>query len=167
MSSRSESGSTVSRLDEVDKSKDILANGGSGRSWTDATPSSESEQGEVAGSAEDLTIRAANIVCHMLVLNAWRRRRAGIAQLEQQVEHLHLQIELLRRLLLAENDRVDRLNGELHREKSQLEETTRERDVVKSVRALLSHFLHYVVYKLRTQFYLSGCFVCRRETSWR
>ncbi|CAL1677627.1 unnamed protein product [Lasius platythorax] len=131
---KSESGSTVSRLDEVDKSKDILANGGSGRSWTDATPSSESEQGEVAGSAEDLTIRAANIVCHMLVLNAWRRRRAGIAQLEQQVEHLHLQIELLRRLLLAENDRVDRLNGELHREKSQSEETTRERDAVKSER---------------------------------
>ncbi|XP_029166129.1 autophagy-related protein 23 [Nylanderia fulva] len=130
---KSESGSTVSRLDEVtDRSKDILANGGSGRSWTDATPSSESEQGEVAGSAEDLTIKAANIVCHMLVLNAWRRRRAEIAQLEQQVEHLHLQIEFLRRLLLAENDRVGRLNGELHREKSQLEETMRERDAVKS-----------------------------------
>jgi len=114
-----------------------LANGGSGRSWTDATPSSESEQGEVAGSAEDLTIRAANIVCHMLVLNAWRRRRVEIAQLEQQVEHLHLQIEFLRRLLLAENDRVGRLNGELHREKSQLEEMTRERDAVKLVRSTL------------------------------
>ncbi|KAL6447391.1 hypothetical protein ACFW04_001537 [Cataglyphis niger] len=129
---KSESGSSVSRLDDVtDKSKDILTNGGSGRSWTDATPSSESEQGEVAGSAEDLTIRAANIVCHMLVLNAWRRRRTEITQLEQQVEHLHLQIEFLRRLLLAENDRVGRLNGELHREKSQLEETTRERDAIK------------------------------------
>ncbi|EFN68842.1 hypothetical protein EAG_07463 [Camponotus floridanus] len=129
---KSESGSTVSRLDEAaDKSRDILANGGSGRSWTDATPSSESEQGEVAGSAEDPTTRAANIVCHMLVVNAWRRRRVEIAQLEQQVEHLHLQIEFLRRLLLAENDRVGRLNGELHRDKSQLEEMTRERDAVK------------------------------------
>lgn len=114
-----------------------MANGGSGRSWTDATPSSESEQGEVAGSAEDLTTRAANIVCHMLVLNAWRRRRVEIAQLEQQVEHLHLQIEFLRRLLLAENDRVGRLNGELHREKSQLEEMTLERDAVKLVRSTL------------------------------
>ncbi|XP_072756670.1 uncharacterized protein [Anoplolepis gracilipes] len=128
---KSESSSTVSRLDEMEKSKDILANGGSGRSWTDATPSSESDQGEVAGSAEDLTIRAANIVCHLLVLNAWRRRRTEITQLEQQVEHLHLQIEFLRRLLLAENDRVGRLNSELHREKSQLDEMTRERDTVK------------------------------------
>lgn len=149
---RSESGSTVSRLDEAaDKSRDILANGGSGRSWTDATPSSESEQGEVVGSAEDPTIRAANIVCHMLVLNAWRRRRVEIAQLEQQVEHLHLQIEFLRRLLLAENDRVGRLNGDLHREKSQLEEMTRERDAIKLV-SLWSNFNNfvYIVYKSST-----------------
>lgn len=68
------------------------------------------------------------------MLNAWRRRRAEIAQLGQQVENLHLQIEFLRRLLLVENDRVGRLNGELHREKSQLEEVIRERDAVKSVR---------------------------------
>jgi len=52
------------------------------------------------------------------------------------VEHLHLQIEFLRRLLLAENDRVGRLNGELHREKSQLEEAVREREAIKSVRAI-------------------------------
>lgn len=134
---KSESESSASRFDEIaDRGKDILANGGSaycsGRSWTDRTPSSESEQGEAAGLTEDPTIKAANVVCRMLVLNAWRRRRAEIAQLEQQVEHLHLQIEFLRRLLLAENDRVGRLNGELHREKSQLEETTRERDAVKS-----------------------------------
>ncbi|XP_071562934.1 uncharacterized protein [Temnothorax nylanderi] len=127
---KSESESSASRLDEIaDRTKDILANGGSGRSWTDATPSSESEQGE---ATEDPTIKAANVVCRVLVLNAWRRRRAEIAQLEQQVEHLHLQIEFLRRLLLAENDRVGRLNGELYREKSQLEEMTRERDAVKS-----------------------------------
>lgn len=111
-------------------------NGGSGRSWTNPTPSSESEQGESIGLSEDPTIKAANVVCRMLVLNAWRRRRAEIAQLEQQVEHLHLQIEFLRRLLLAENDRVTRLNGELHREKSQLEEVTRERDTVRSVRSI-------------------------------
>ncbi|XP_011874537.1 PREDICTED: coiled-coil domain-containing protein 186 [Vollenhovia emeryi] len=130
---RSESGSSASRLDEIaDRTKDILANGGSGRSWTDATPSSESEQGEATGLTEDPTIRAANVVCHVLVLNAWRRRRAEIAQLEQQVEHLHLQIEFLRRLLLAESDRVGRLNGELHREKAQLEEATRERDAARS-----------------------------------
>lgn len=134
MSFRSESDSSASRVDEIaDRTKDILANGGSGRSWTDATPSSESEQGEAVGLLEDPTIKAANVVCRMLVLNAWRRRRAEIAQLEQQVEHLHLQIEFLRRLLLAENDRVGRLNGELYREKSQLEEVTRERDAVKSV----------------------------------
>lgn len=137
MSFRSESESSASRLDEIaDRTKDILANGGSGRSWTDATPSSESEQGEATGQTEDPTVKAANVVCRVLVLNAWRRRRAEIAQLEQQVEHLHLQIEFLRRLLLAENDRVGRLNGELHREKTQLEEVTRERNTVKSVRSI-------------------------------
>ncbi|KAL0119678.1 hypothetical protein PUN28_007845 [Cardiocondyla obscurior] len=129
---KSEAGSSASRFDEiVDRTKEILANG-SGRSWTDVTPSSESEQGEGANLTEDPTIKAANIVYRVLILNAWRRGRTKIAELEQQVEHLHLQIEFLRRLLLTENDRVDRLNGELHREKLQLKEMTRERDVVKS-----------------------------------
>lgn len=132
---RSESGSTD---EAADKSKDLLANGGSayysGRSWTDVTPSSESEQGELA--AEDPTVRAANVVCRVLVLNAWRRRRAEIAQLEQQVEHLHLQIEFLRRLLLAENERVGKLSGELHREKSRLEEMMLECNNIKSVRSI-------------------------------
>ncbi|XP_025075753.1 autophagy-related protein 23 [Pogonomyrmex barbatus] len=133
---KSESGSSASRLDEIsDRSRDILANGSaycSGRSWTDATPSSESEQGEAVGLTEDPTIKAANVVYRVLMLNAWRRKRAEIVQLEQQVEHLHLQIEFLRRLLLAENDRVGKLNSELHREKSQLEEAMRERDTFKS-----------------------------------
>ncbi|XP_036146690.1 uncharacterized protein LOC105839587 isoform X2 [Monomorium pharaonis] len=134
---KSESDSSASRPDEIaDRTKDNLANANSvycsGRSWTDATPSSESEQGEATGLIEDPTIKAANVVCRVLVLNAWRRRRAEISQLEQQVEHLHLQIEFLRRLLLAENDRVGRLNGELHCEKSQLAEMTRSRDAVRS-----------------------------------
>jgi len=114
-----------------------LTNGGSaycsGGSWTDAIPSSESEQSETIGLIKDPTINAANVVCRVLVLNAWRRRRAEIAQLEQQVEHLHLQIEFLRRLLLAENDRVGRLNSELHREKSQFEEVMSQRDAIRSV----------------------------------
>ncbi|KAL6268392.1 hypothetical protein P5V15_001527 [Pogonomyrmex californicus] len=136
---KSESGSSASRLDEIsDRSRDILANGSaycSGRSWTDATPSSESEQSEAVGLTEDPTIKAANVVYRVLMLNAWRRKRAEIVQLEQQVEHLHLQIEFLRRLLLAENDRVGKLNSELHREKAQLEEAMRERDTFKSVSA--------------------------------
>lgn len=137
-SCRSESGSTVGRFDDAgDRSRDLSANSGSaycsGRSWTDATPSSESEQGEI-GPAEDPRVKAASVVRRVLMLNAWRRRRAEIAQLEQQVEHLHLQIEFLRRLLVAENDRVGRLNGELQREKSQSEEAARERDAAKSVR---------------------------------
>lgn len=135
---RSESGSSVGRLNEAtDRSKEILTNGGNvycnGGSWTNATPSTESEQSEIVATAEDPTVKAANVVCHMLVLNAWRHRRTEIAQLEQQVEHLHLQIEFLRRLLFTENDRVDRLNGELHREKSRLEEAVREREAIKSV----------------------------------
>lgn len=137
VSLRSESGSTD---EATDKSKDLLTNGGSayysGRSCTDVTPSSESEQGETISLAEDPTVRAANVVCRLLVLNAWRRRRTEIVQLEQQAEHLHLQIDFLRRLLLAENDRVGRLNGELHRDKSQLEETILERDNVKLVRSI-------------------------------
>lgn len=100
------------------------------------------------------------MVCHMLVLNAWRRRRAEIAQLEQQVEHLHLQIEFLRRLLLVENDRVGRLNGELHREKSQLEEMTRERDAVRSVRSS-NHFFKYTNRIL----YVCACFCCSLSNS--
>ncbi|XP_020287951.1 uncharacterized protein LOC109856745 [Pseudomyrmex gracilis] len=135
--SESSGSSAGPRPEEIaERSKDILsANGGSVvycGSWTDTVPSSGSERSVVSASSSsvDPTVKAASVVCHMLVLNAWRRRRAEIAQLEQQVEHLHLQIEFLRRLLIAENERVGRLNGELRREKSQLEEVTRERDAV-------------------------------------
>ncbi|XP_032665876.1 uncharacterized protein LOC116841702 [Odontomachus brunneus] len=142
---KSESGSTD---EATDKSKDLLTNSGSayysGRSCTDVTPSSESEQGEAIGLVEDPTVRAANVVCRLLVLNAWRRRRTETAQLEQQVEHLHLQIDFLRRLLLAENDRVGKLNGELHRDKSQLEETILERDNVKLEKEKLENDLKRV-----------------------
>ncbi|XP_023288927.1 alpha-internexin [Orussus abietinus] len=79
---------------------------------------------------------AATIVCHSLVLNAWRCRREEAALLQrtaerlgQQVEHLRLQIVVLRRLLETENSRVGRLTSEVHRAKAQLDEATRERDV--------------------------------------
>ncbi|XP_014210239.1 nuclear mitotic apparatus protein 1-like [Copidosoma floridanum] len=79
--------------------------------------------------------RAASLVCRVLVVNAWRRRRvesgelrAALAGVTQQVDHLQLQIVVLRKLLDKENSRVASLAGELHRAKAQADETAQERD---------------------------------------
>lgn len=70
-----------------------------------------------------------------LAINAWRRKRAEAAELGQQLEHVRLQIVVLRRLLDNENARVAGLAGELHRAKAQLEELGKERDQIRNVRA--------------------------------
>ncbi|KAJ8673212.1 hypothetical protein QAD02_004474 [Eretmocerus hayati] len=79
--------------------------------------------------------QAAGIVCRALAVNAWRRRRtetvelrSELADLAQQLEHLRIQIVVLRRLLDNENARVAALAGELHRAKAHSDELSRERD---------------------------------------
>lgn len=84
--------------------------------------------------------RAASLICHVLLINAWRRRREEVVQLRadlagvvQQLDHLQIQIVVLRRLLDNENARVVSLAGELHKAKAQNEEVAKERDSLKSV----------------------------------
>lgn len=84
--------------------------------------------------------RAANLVCHVLMLNAWRHRRNEVHYLQgtidclsQQIKHLHLQIVVLRRLLDAENNRVNKLISDVHRNKMQFDETMKERNTLKTV----------------------------------
>ncbi|XP_048505485.1 uncharacterized protein LOC125499823 [Athalia rosae] len=95
----------------------------------------ESEASMVPG----VKSRAASLVCRALVVNAWRRRREEnfqlnetIRQFTQQVQHLHIQIVVLRRLLDTENGRVGRLMAEMQQTKLRLEDVARERDHLKS-----------------------------------
>ncbi|XP_046738773.1 leucine zipper putative tumor suppressor 2-like [Diprion similis] len=90
-------------------------------------------------SAPPDTNKAAGLVCRALVVNAWRRRREEnsqlqetIRQLSQQVEHLHIQIVVLRRLLDAENGRVGRFMAEMQRVRLQFDDITRDRDSLKA-----------------------------------
>ena len=85
--------------------------------------------------------RAAGLVCHVLVVNAWRRRREEIThlqetiqQLNQQVDHLHIQIVVLRRLLETENGRVGRLTAEINHIKMQLNDLFQEKETLKTVK---------------------------------
>lgn len=84
--------------------------------------------------------KAANLVCHVLMLNAWRRRRKEILgfrrtidNLNQQVKNLHLQIIVLRRLLDTENGRVCKLTNEVRHVRIQFDETLKEKDALKTV----------------------------------
>ncbi|KAH0566916.1 nuclear matrix constituent protein 1-like [Cotesia glomerata] len=81
--------------------------------------------------------KAASIVCHTLIINAWRRRREEvidlngiIEQLRQQIDHLQLQIVVLRRLLDTENSRVGKLGAQVHRAKIQLDSITKEKETL-------------------------------------
>ena len=92
--------------------------------------------------------KAASLVCHLLAVNAWRRRREEVSSLQetidelsQQVDHLHIQIVVLRRLLQTENCRVEKLGAEVHQVKTQLEDALRERDTLKTVNEKKKTFL--------------------------
>ncbi|XP_008211326.1 synaptonemal complex protein ZIP1 [Nasonia vitripennis] len=84
---------------------------------------------------ESCESKAASVVCRTLAINALRRRRAEVAKLKsefaQQIDHLQLQIVVLRRLLDNENARVASLAGELHKAKAQSDELAKERDSLK------------------------------------
>ena len=90
--------------------------------------------------------KAAGLVCHVLIINAWRRRREEVAQLQEtiqqlnyQVDHLHIQIVVLRRLLETENGRVGRLTAEINHVKMQLNEVSQERDKLKGVKEFVTN----------------------------
>lgn len=116
----------------------VLPNSGQiAKLWLDPLNSNEHED----QGCEKKVAKAASTVCHLLAINAWRRRREEVnslqetvEQLGQQVDHLHIQIVVLRRLLHTENCRVEKLNGEAHQVKIQLEETSHERDRLKIVK---------------------------------
>lgn len=109
----------------------------------------------------DSAKKAAGIVSHVLIVNAWRRRREDavelnntIEKLSQQVDHLQLQIVVLRRLLTTENNRVGKLGSEVHRTKIQLENMTKQKDTITEVISsgedkdlflfLLAHEIHKI-----------------------
>ncbi|KOC69049.1 hypothetical protein WH47_09606 [Habropoda laboriosa] len=138
---RSDSGSTLEKFDENDKIKDITTSemgiGVGIKKWMDGFDVLESNEG-CSRFCRDPT-KAANLMCHVLMLNAWRQRRSEvqflygkIEDMSQQIEHLHLQIVVLRRLLDTENGRVSRLTGEVHRAKVQFDETFKERNTLRS-----------------------------------
>ena len=108
------------------------------RKWMDGFATSESEQ--PCSQFFQNPKKAATLVCHVLMLNAWRCRRSDVQylrgtidDLNQRIEHLHLQIVVLRRLLDTENSRVSKLTGDVHRVKIQFDETLKERNTLKSV----------------------------------
>lgn len=139
--SRSDS-SFVEKLEENDKIKDTLSNemgiSVGIRKWMDGFTTSESE--EACCQFFQNPKKAANLVCHVLILNAWRRRRSEVQylhgtidDLSQQIEHMHLQIVVLRRLLDTENIRVSKLISDVHRAKIQFDETSKEKNTLKLV----------------------------------
>lgn len=81
--------------------------------------------------------KAANLVCRVLLMNAWRKRREevvhlqeSVQQLNQQVDHLHIQIVVLRRLLETENSRVGKITLEINQTKVQLNEVIQEKEAL-------------------------------------
>ncbi|PBC29877.1 hypothetical protein APICC_02928 [Apis cerana cerana] len=143
---RSDSSSTIEKLDESDKMKDTISNemgiGIGIKKWMDGFVTSEPE--ESYSQFFQNPKKAAILVCHVLMLNAWRRRRSDVQylnstidDLSQQIEHLHLQIVVLRRLLDTENSRVSKLTGDVHRAKMQFDEVLKERNTLKSEKVKL------------------------------
>ncbi|KOX75361.1 hypothetical protein WN51_13231 [Melipona quadrifasciata] len=144
---KSDSSSTiVEKFEENDKIKETIGNemgiSVGIRKWMDGFATSESEQ--ACSQFFQNPKKAATLVCHVLMLNAWRCRRSDVQylrgtidDLNQRIEHLHLQIIVLRRLLDTENSRVSKLTGDVHRVKIQFDETVKEKNTLKSVTVLL------------------------------
>lgn len=139
---RSDSSSLVEKLEDNDKNRDTCGNEmgitiGIKR-WMDGFVGSDSA--EASSRFFQDPKKAANTVCRVLMLNAWRRSRSELRYLQctidnlnQQIESLHLQIVVLRRLLDRENGRVGKLITEVHCAKVHCDETQKEKDSLKSV----------------------------------
>ncbi|XP_078036225.1 uncharacterized protein LOC144469637 [Augochlora pura] len=135
---RSDSCSTLEKLEDSEKvyeGNDVGLGVGI-KNWMDGFVSAESEEGG-SGFFENPR-KAASLVCRVLVVNAWRRRREEVNYLRGTIDdltrntgHLQLQISVLRRLIDTENSRVGRLTSEANRLRMQLDETVKGRDALK------------------------------------
>lgn len=137
---RSDSCTTLEKLEDVEK---VYGGNDAGlgvgiKNWMDGFVPVESEEGGTGFFQNPR--KAASLVCRVLVVNAWRRRREEVLYLRDTIDnltqntgHLQLQISVLRRLIDTENNRVGRLTGEANRFKMQLEETAKQRDALKTV----------------------------------
>ncbi|KZC09126.1 hypothetical protein WN55_11590 [Dufourea novaeangliae] len=136
---RSDSSSTLEKLE--DNEKMYTGNEGVGfsvgiKNWMDGFVSAESAEGGTRFFQNPR--KAASLVCRVLVLNAWRRRRDEVLylrdtidKLRENTKNLQLQISVLRRLIETENNRVGRLTSEVHHFKVLLDETAKDRDIQK------------------------------------
>ncbi|XP_017877876.1 WEB family protein At5g16730, chloroplastic [Ceratina calcarata] len=135
---RSDSSSTGERgIEEHEKVKEDLGVSVGIKKWIDGFAAfAEPEESSRFFQRPD---KAASVICRVLMLNAWRRRRdevqylhGTIYDLNQQIEHLYLQIIVLRRLLDTENNRISKLTAEAHRAKIQFDEAVKGNNTLKS-----------------------------------
>ncbi|KAJ9590850.1 hypothetical protein L9F63_016115, partial [Diploptera punctata] len=82
-------------------------------------------------------IHAARSVFHILMLNAWRKRRFDVQEygfrvqwLETQMKNLNIQNTALRSLLDSENDRVRQAHDEVQQMLVQVKENIQERKAI-------------------------------------
>ncbi|KAK0171023.1 hypothetical protein PV328_008790 [Microctonus aethiopoides] len=95
---------------------------------------------------EEVSKKAGSLICHTLILNAWRQRREEVKTLQgtiqklvEQIDHSQLQIVVLRRLLDTENNRIGQLSAEVHRTKAQLENTIKEKNELAAEKEILEN----------------------------
>nr|XP_033327214.1 uncharacterized protein LOC117220889 [Megalopta genalis]XP_033327215.1 uncharacterized protein LOC117220889 [Megalopta genalis]XP_033327216.1 uncharacterized protein LOC117220889 [Megalopta genalis]XP_033327218.1 uncharacterized protein LOC117220889 [Megalopta genalis] len=134
----SDSCSTLEKLEDTEKvyeGNDVGLGVGI-KNWMDGFVSAESEEGGLRFFENPR--KAASLVCRVLVVNAWRRRREEVDYLRGTIDdltrntgHLQLQISVLRRLIDTENSRVGRLTSEANRLRMQLDEAVKGRDALK------------------------------------
>ena len=128
----SDSSSTVEMNEEVDRvnAGNDVGIGVGIKKWMDGFAVPEPEE----GSSRDFQNprKAASMMCRLLMLNAWRRRRGEVLYLRDTIDNLHLQIFVLRRLIDTENIRVCKMTGEVHRVKMQFDETSKEKDALQT-----------------------------------
>ncbi|XP_053593408.1 uncharacterized protein LOC103577563 [Microplitis demolitor] len=147
-------GSKVCGLNDVFKKNWLDANNSNSDNNNDSNNNNNDNISKVKNN-KDLEIimkkKAATIVCHTLIINAWRRRREEIIdlnviidELRQQIDHLQLQIVVLRRLLDTENSRVGKLGTQVRRAKIQLDNVTKEKDILNNENEKLKNDLNSI-----------------------
>ncbi|XP_076672057.1 uncharacterized protein LOC143371080 isoform X2 [Andrena cerasifolii] len=132
---RSDSSSIVEMNEEVDRvnAGNEVGIGVGIKKWMDGFVAPEPEEGSSRYFQNPR--KAASMMCRVLMLNAWRRRRGEVLYLRDTIDNLHLQIFVLRRLIDTENIRICKMTGEVHRVKMQFDETSKEKDALRTVTA--------------------------------
>lgn len=129
---RSDSSSTVEMNEEVDRvnAGNDVGIGVGIKKWMDGFVAPDPEEGSSRYFQNPR--KAASMMCRVLMLNAWRRRRGEVIYLRDTIDNLHLQIFVLRRLIDTENIRICKMTGEVHRVKMQFDETSKEKDALQT-----------------------------------